>query len=201
MPLVSQQYPRFLSPKDQKSAGPSLGSYLCLYTQLCKLQDHGFLPSVFGAYRLSRGLYRLPGGRGWCLPMGGWSWVLALLGESPCQGACLEIAVGSGNFSPPICWQMELGSHLLFDLRCPSSETYRLLGGVRSLHQGCKMSASSCRSCKSPYVCHLLLCPQRESQSPPALQETFLRPIGRSSGPGVCRVTALALGTTLCVPP
>ena len=47
------------------------------------------------------------------------------------------------------------------------------------------MSASSCRSCKSPYVCHLLLCPQREPQSPPALQEPFLRPIGRSSGPGV----------------
>ena len=73
----------------------------------------------------------------------------------------------------------------MFDLRCPSSETYRLLGGVRSLYQGCKMSASSCRSCKSPYVCHLLLCPQREPQSPPALQEPFLRPIGRSSGPGV----------------
>lgn len=96
-------------------------------------------------------------------------------------------------------------TYCLFDLRCPSSETYRLLGGVRSLHQGPKRSTSSYRSCTSPYVCHQLLCPQREPQSRPVVQETFLRPTGRSSGPGVYRVSAFALSsgahTSLCVPP
>ena len=69
---MSQQYPCFLSPKDQKLAGPSLGSYLCLYTQFCKLQDHSFLPSVSGACRLSRGLYRLPVEGGGCAGVCPW---------------------------------------------------------------------------------------------------------------------------------
>lgn len=83
---MSQQYPCFLSPKDQKLAGPSLGSYLCLYTQFCKLQDHSFLPSVSGACRLSRGLYRLPVGGGVLVSVHGW----VELGLGPLGGKAMS---------------------------------------------------------------------------------------------------------------
>ena len=89
---------RLLWPASGQShgpAGPREGSGLNWYTGgtgcgiilffLLVLPPHG--------WGWNRGLSRLPGRKSQCLPIGGWSWVLALWWARPCLGALLEEAV------------------------------------------------------------------------------------------------------------
>ena len=87
-----------LVTKGQRPASPGVGSYLCLWTQFCRLPDCSFLAS------------------------GGWSWVLTLWWVGQCQRACLEVAVGSG--SPYAACRLMCGAVFLpcclFGLRSPA---------------------------------------------------------------------------------
>ena len=90
---MSQQYTPLLSPKGQGPVGPRVGSDLCLQTQFPRLQDGSFLASGVCPLVGEAGLEscaRLPGRRGWCLPTGVWSWILALWWAGPCLGVCVE---------------------------------------------------------------------------------------------------------------
>ena len=44
----------------------------------------------------------LVGGANAC-PLVEWGWILAIWWTGPCQGACLEVAVGRGSLKKPIC--------------------------------------------------------------------------------------------------
>ena len=64
----------------------------------------------------------------------------------------------------------------LFGLRCPSTETYRLLSGARSPYQGPKVSASdSSRSSHRPLLClpSAFMTPERATVTSLPLQETL----------------------------
>ena len=99
MSYLPQQYTPLSSPKGQAPAGPRVVSDLHLQScsSGCRIVVFLLLCLPQGEWGWSRGLWRLPSGRGWCLPTGGWSWVLALWWAGPCQGGCLEAAVGSGS--------------------------------------------------------------------------------------------------------
>ena len=106
----------------------------CVTFCVCSLCSSGnkiIVPLAFGVCRLvgevGPGLCRLPGQRDWCLPTGGWSWVLSLWWAGLYQGVCLEVAVGSGGLQTACllmggavflpCW--------LFGLKHPSPEHCR----------------------------------------------------------------------------
>lgn len=65
------------------------------------------VPLAFGClpYRAGlKGLCRLPGRRDYCLPSGGWNWVLFHWRAELCQGLCVEVIRGG-------CWlRMTLGN-------------------------------------------------------------------------------------------
>ena len=64
----------------------------------------------------------------------------------------------------------------LFGLRCPSTETYRLLNGARSPYQGPKVSASdSSQSSHRPLLClpSAFMTPERATVTSLPLQETL----------------------------
>ena len=64
----------------------------------------------------------------------------------------------------------------LFGLRCPSTETYRLLSGARSPYQGSKVSASdSSQSSHRPLLClpSAFMTPERARVTSLPLQETL----------------------------
>ena len=94
---------------------PSSGTYsfsFCLTFCDCGFHSTGcrvVVPLASGVCPLVdeaslRGLCRLPGGRGFFLLTGGWSWILSLWWAESCQGMCLEVAVGSGGAGFPTCW-------------------------------------------------------------------------------------------------
>ena len=72
---------------------------LCLWSPFYRLLDCSscFSCLPLGGWGWFRALYRLPGGSDWCLPAGGWGWLLSLLWAGPCQRACLEVPVDSGQ--------------------------------------------------------------------------------------------------------
>ena len=80
-----------------------------------------------------RGLCWLPGERSRCLPSGGLKWVMVLLWTGTCQGTVSVSGCGLrkslGSLSADGCGCVPT---LLFDLKRPSTEAYRLLLGARS---------------------------------------------------------------------
>ena len=70
-----------------------------------RLQDCGFLESSVCSLNDETGLGGSAScleGQGWCLPIGGWNWVLVFWWAAPCLGGCLEVSVEDSR--QPVCW-------------------------------------------------------------------------------------------------
>ena len=78
-----------------------LSDFLCLWFLFHTAGLYLFLllVSAPGEWVWFGGLCGLPGGRNWFLCIGGWSWVLLLWWEVPCQGVFLDVALGSRELS------------------------------------------------------------------------------------------------------
>ena len=181
-----QQYTSLSSPKDQGPAGPRVVSDLCLQTQFCKIIVSLLLVSAPWWVRLVQRFVQASwwGCAGAC-PLVGRTGSWPSGEQGPCQGTCLEVAVGSLSADG---W----GCIPALSVVWPEAGAYRLLGGARSQYLGFKVSASSQSSCRSP------LCPPPAFMTPeratatPASPGDPPRPSGRS-GPDSYGVTAFAL--------